>query len=485
MTIETILFTEGEVAVIHKKKVLAFVLGTFMLGGCVSTSVEDTAINSQLITEVYIGEHHYPENFVQQLHTNLQYFQDGVGVDPQSGMPFDFIRVMDNGDIEPRPAVNSTTVGLYLNVLTEMERAGSNEARKRIGEVLTQLENAPKWNGLFIWMYKLSEGELALDSRSVASAVDAANLISSLAAVSGAYWQHDDPVLAQLSQRADALINQSKEGWYGLYERDTGTRDLLRAAWQDTGDGQPGYVKYLIDRKANESRLAPLWAAVLTHSDEMPIPEGVFTNMGLYTGEYVTRDGEVINPMLTWNGAYFQGMLPSVWFDEKSMVPTPKMFDDMARVQVEYSAQFGIPFLSSSSTVDSRYSEYGVDGMAEAYQRGRRSFQEPVGTPHATALYAMKNRDHAVELLLDVEARYPQIVSPAGWFDAVNEKGEVADKIIGLDQGMFAASFFADTIRTDVENYIKQAHGEKAWQLVERLYSQFESNGTLIREEEA
>ncbi|WP_146149104.1 hypothetical protein [Photobacterium gaetbulicola] len=457
-------------------------LGTFMLGGCAS-SVED--VSTPLITDVYIGEHHYPENFAQQLHTNLQYFRDGVGVDAQSGMPYDFIRLMDNGIIEPRPAVNSTTVGLYLNVLTEMERAGSAEARQRLGEVLSQLENAPKWNGLFIWMYKVDAGELSLNSRSVASAVDAANLISSLAAVAGAYWQHEDPDLAQLAQRADTLIMESKQGWYGLYDRENNDRELLRAAWQDRGDGQRGYVKYKIDRKANESRLAPLWAAVLTYGDEEPIPEATFTNMRLYTGEYVTRDGEVINPMLTWNGAYFQGMLPSVWFDEQSMVPVPKMFDDMATVQIEYSTEYGIPFLSSSATIDSRYSEYGVDGMAEAYQRGRRSFQEPVGTPHASALYAMINRDHAIELLRDVERRHPQIVSPVGWFDAVNDQGEVTNKIIGLDQGMFAASFFADTIRADVENYIRQAHGEEAWQVVERLYGQFESDGTLIREENA
>ncbi|WP_156136238.1 hypothetical protein [Photobacterium gaetbulicola] len=202
---------------IYTKKVLALVLGTFMLGGCAS-SVED--VSTPLITDVYIGEHHYPENFAQQLHTNLQYFRDGVGVDAQSGMPYDFIRLMDNGIIEPRPAVNSTTVGLYLNVLTEMERAGSAEARQRLGEVLSQLENAPKWNGLFIWMYKVDAGELSLNSRSVASAVDAANLISSLAAVAGAYWQHEDPDLAQLAQRADTLIMESKQGWYGLYDRE-------------------------------------------------------------------------------------------------------------------------------------------------------------------------------------------------------------------------------------------------------------------------
>ena len=461
---------------ILSKKVLALMLSAFILGGCVSNT-EDTIIKTPPITEIYIGEHHYPENFVQQLHTNLQYFQDGVGVDLQSGMPFDFIRVMDSGDLEPRPAVNSTTIGLYLNVLTEMERAGSDAARQRISDVLTCLEKAPKWHGLFFWMYQIRDGELAVGNRSIASAVDAANLTSSLAAVSGAYWQHEDPELAQLARRADALIKGTKQGWYGLYDRDNNPRELLRAAWRDTGDGKPGFADYWIDRKSNESRLAPLWAAVLTHDDVAPIPESVFTNMMFYEGEYVTQNGDVIHPMLTWNGAYFQAMLPSIWFDEKAMVPVPKMFDDMATVQLEYTAGFGIPFLSSSSTIESRYSEYGVNAMAEAFYRDQKSYQEPVGTPHATALYAMINREHAVGLLRDIETRFPQIVSDAGWFDAVNDKGEVTNKIIGLDQGMFATSFFVGTIRADVENYIKQALGEASWQVVERLYAQFESDG--------
>ncbi|MGF1701462.1 hypothetical protein L4D09_14280 [Photobacterium makurazakiensis] len=461
---------------IKSNKLLAVVMGTFMLYGCVSTQ-EATTINMSPISEVFFGEQHYPDNFSAQLHTNLQYFQDGVGVDPQSGMPFDFIRIMDDGEIVPRPVVNSTTIGLYLNILTEMERAGSEPARQRLSDALTRLENAPKWNGLFYWMYQIQAGELALGGRSIASAVDAANLTSSLAAVAGAYWEHEDPMLAQLAIRADTLVKATKQGWYGLYDRDNNSRELLRAAWRDTGDGQPDYVNYWIDRKSNESRLAPLWASVLTHNDVAPIPEGVFTNMGLYQGEYVTQQGDITHPMLTWNGAYFQGMLPSIWFNEKSMVPVPQMFDDMATVQLEYTSEYGIPFLSSSSTIESRYSEYGVNGMAEDFCRNQNTYQEPVGTPHATALYAMINRDHAVELLRDIETRFPAIVSEAGWFDAVNDKGEVTNKIIGLDQGMFAASFIADTIRADVENYIKQSLGDDAWLVVERLYSQFESDG--------
>ncbi|WP_087020134.1 hypothetical protein [Thaumasiovibrio subtropicus] len=465
---------------IFGNKLLAAMVAAVMLGGC-SSNESEQIVEMMPIDHVVVQTQHYPENFVSQLETNLQYFRDGIGVDAIAGIPYDFIRLHSDGEIDHQRVANSTTIGLYLNVLTEMERSGSPEARDRLLHVLTQLEQAPTWHGLFFWMYQITEqGELKVGRRGVASAVDAANLTSALAAVAGAYWQDEDPELAKIGQRAHQLVQATTAGWQGLYDEGNNPSTLLRAAWIEDEKQGSDFAPYFVDRKSNESRLAPLWATVLTMNEGTPIPATVFTDMTTYTGHYTSPTGEEFAPLLTWNGTFFQAMLPTIWFDELNLVPDRKMFDDMARVQLDYVTELGIPFLSSSSTIDSRYDEYGVDGMAENYYRNARSAQAPVGTPHATALYAMLNRDHAVELLLDIESRHPAIVSQAGWFDAVNSEGEITNKIIGLDQGMFAASFFAETVRADVERYIREVLGQEAWRYVESLYQDFVADEHLV-----
>ncbi|MGL6261089.1 hypothetical protein [Vibrio sp. WXL210] len=438
------------------------------------------------ITEIEFRQDRYPYGFEKQLHVNLQYFQDGVGVDTDALLPFDFIRVENDEVIFQRRVVNSTTLGLYLNVLTEMERAGSIQARLRLLDVMSKIEQAPKWKGLFYWMYPIdADGNLSINQdKAIASAVDGANLTSSLAAVAGAYWQHPDPRLADLAKRADKLVRDTAEAWVALYDQPNNTRNLLKAAWRhETDSGEPGLASYWVDRKANESRLAPLWAHILTIKSETPIPMEVFTTMSAFSAEYQTKQGETIHPMLTWNGTYFQGMLPQVWFDEMRLVAEPELFHAMATVQIEFTEPHTIPFLSSSSTIDSRYDEYGVEAMSENYFRNENSDQEMVGTPHASALYAMINERDAVQRLKEIEQAHPDIVSFAGWFDAVDSEGNIANKIIGLDQGMFAAAFIADTIRADVEHYIQSSLGGSAWNQVVEMYTHFKSDGLCVEGE--
>jgi hypothetical protein len=428
---------------------------------------------SSFMNLIYVRKASYPDNFEQDYQLNLQYFADGVGVDPVAKVPYDLIDVVNGSTIKTRLQMNSTALGLYLNVLVEMERANSSIARQRLIDVITLIDKMPKWNGLTYWMYQIERsGELSLSPTATASAVDAANLVTSLAAVAGAYWHDDDPRMQNLARQVDTIIRNTAEGWCSLYDEGKG---LLRAAWSLENND---YAEYHIDRKSNESRLAPLWAHIITHDTTNEIPIKAFTKMQAFTASYLAYNGDTLTPLLTWKGAYFQALLPSIWFNEYALVPNPAMFDDLTQVQIDFTSALNIPFLSSASTIDAQYSEFGIDAMSEHYFLDpNESVQADVGSPHATALSAILDPISAVTRLNTVKAKHPQIAGPYGWYDAINSRGDVVNRLIGLDQGMFVNAFLATQIQQDVKCYVVSSFGQPAWDAVETMYASFIADG--------
>ena len=79
----------------------------------------------------------------------------------------------------------------------------------------------------------------------------------------------------------------------------------------------------------------------------------------------------------------------------------------------------------------------------------------------------MIDEQEAVKHLIDLQNRYPNIQSLAGWYDAVEEGGEMSSKLIAWDQGLFTCSFFAKKLREDVREYVEGIGG---WGLVEEMY---------------
>ncbi|GAL04406.1 putative membrane protein precursor [Photobacterium aphoticum] len=109
-----------------------------------------------------------------------------MGVDTEAKVPYDTVLIKD-GKVVPQYYVNTTEIGLYLNILVEVEKAGNADALVRIAEVLDTLEKAPTWNGLFFWPYDIVKGELKPTAEGIVPAVDNGNLAFALAGVAGAY----------------------------------------------------------------------------------------------------------------------------------------------------------------------------------------------------------------------------------------------------------------------------------------------------------
>lgn len=404
--------------------------------------------NDVVINELSIRDHLYPAEFKAELQNNLNFFRDGVGVDPVAKVPFDTVSIVE-GKVKPHYYVNTTEIGLYLNILVEAEKAGEAKALTRILEVLDVLEETPTWKGLYFWPYDIVEGKLKPTDDGIVPAVDNANLALALAGVAGAYLDDADAEKQKVVERIEAILVGQKQGWFEIYDQGRG---LLHAGWSTKNDAA---LPYYIDRKANESRLAPLWAALITkEAGDEAIPQSAFDNMELYTHKY-TFNSKEYNPMLTWDGAYFQAMLPAIWLNEKELMPDYTMVKDMTFLQMTYAAKHNIPLVSSSATVDDAYAAFGVPFLSESKVKFNNEIHEgTTGTPHALALSYIVSPKTSVQALKALKNYYPQIESEYGWYDAVDSQGKMSTKILSLDQGMFVGAFLANEINADVEKYL-------------------------------
>ena len=441
----------------HKNKVA---VATLVLGLSSCTNEFD-------LNKLAIREHLYPNNFKAELDNNLNFFRDGVGVDPQAKVPFDTVYVI-KGQVHPQYYVNTTEIGLYLNILVEVEKAGNNAALERIAQVLTVLESTPTWKGLYFWPYNIIESKLQPTGNGIVPAVDNANLALALVGVAGAYIDSQEQPKQAIVQRIEALLAGQKPGWLGLHDKNRG---LLHAGWNTLKDAP---LSYHIDRKANESRLAPLWASLITRNEgHNAIPISTFENMELYTQSYQFHNKQY-HPMLTWDGAYFQAMLPAIWLNEKTLIPDYRIIEDMTLIQMAYAMKQNIPMVSSSATVDDGYAAFGVPELSESKVRfNNKVAKANTGTPHALALSYMVAAETSVQALKALKNYYPNIESSYGWYDAIDHQGNMSSKILSLDQGMFVGAFLAAEINADVARYLEKKGYISA---VRAMYNSFVPN---------
>lgn len=419
------------------------------------------------IDEVKVREELYPKVFKNELQKNLDFFKDGVGVDEETKVPYDTITIKD-GKIEKGYYTNTSEIGLYLNILVEMEKAGDKDALERIGETLATLEEAPKWNGLFYWPYDIRDGKLVKPETEIVPAVDNGNLAFALAGVAGAYLDSKESAKKDIVKRIEIILENQREGWRKLADNSKG---LLYAGW-DTKIDAP--LQYFIDRKGNESRTGALWSILITSGTEKEISKDVFNNMELYTLTYEIGDFQY-KPMLTWDGTVFQALLPSIWLNEKELMPNYGIVEDFLNIQIYYTQKFRIPALiSSSATTDGGYTAYGVPYLSESKNMFNNEISIGIeGTPHASALAYIVDKEKSLTLLYRLKEKYPQIESEYGWYDVINEEGKVGNKILSLDQGMFVGAFLAEEINKDVEKYLEY---KGYLDIVKELYKSYVPN---------
>lgn len=210
----------------------------------------------------------------------------------------------------------------------------------------------------------------------------------------------------------------------------------------------------------------------------------------VFEGAY-PYDDQLVVP--TWGGSAFEAfMVPLVvpeelWGPDSWGVTHPLYAESMIEFGMEESG-YGYWGHSPSSNPAGGYREYGIDyiGMEPngyAADVDRLTLVDPgwddpacprppdpiedygqgVVTPHAAAITLDFAFDAAYQNLVNLEADFAGLYGPGGFKDAVNiATGEVADRYLSLDQGMFMAAL-ANELRNDrLQHYFSHGTVEQA-----------------------
>ena len=210
----------------------------------------------------------------------------------------------------------------------------------------------------------------------------------------------------------------------------------------------------------------------------------------VFEGAY-PYDDQLVVP--TWGGSAFEAfMVPLVvpeeqWGPASWGVTHPLYAESMIEFSLD-EAQYGYWGHSPSSNPAGGYREYGIDyigmepnGYAADVERLTLvdpgwddpacplppdpivAYGEGVVTPHAAAIALDFAPQAALENLRNLEADFADLYGLGGFKDAVNvATGEIADRYLSLDQGMFLAAL-ANELRNDqLQSYFSHGAVERA-----------------------
>jgi hypothetical protein len=228
-------------------------------------------------------------------------------------------------------------------------------------------------------------------------------------------------------------------------------------------------------------------------SEQQPIGEWAeYTVDGetlrVFEGAY-PYDDQLVVP--SWGGSAFEAfMVPLVvpeeeWGPRSWGVTHPLYAESTIEFGLE-EADYGYWGFSPASNPDGGYREYGVDyiGMEPngyAADVDRLTLVTPpwpecregsteitdyglgVVTPHAAAITLDFAFEAALANLQNLERDFPELYGPGGFKDSVNvETGQIADRYLSLDQGMFIAAL-ANELRSDrLQHYFSHGAVERA-----------------------
>lgn len=382
-----------------------------------------------------------------------------------TGLVPDRTDVVD-GEVRPGDRTSPANIGLQLLstvAANELGIASDRDSRDLLANVLTTLEAADTWNGLYRRWYDVADGSVhGSESAPNVSTIDNGWLSAGLVVVGQAF--------PALHDRTSALVDAQdygelyKEEVYDLFEEETVSPGFLHAKY-DPDEGLVGTfgalnaetrVAYYVAIGKGDIPAASWWQMYRTFP---PGPAYSWTTQNP-EGEYVTYPTEEFGEMETyeghydhlgttyvpsWGGSMFEALMPSLVVDEVEFgtenfaINNPRH----ARLQVAHAAANGYDAwgFSPAATPDG-YGIFGVNQLGiEGYDR------DDYVTPHATFL-ALEHVDESAVLDNLVQFQRWGARGDYGFYDSVEHAtGTVARAYLILDQGMTLgaiANYLAD-----------------------------------------
>lgn len=405
------------------------------------------------------------ENFKSWLlQENFNYFR--IGLDPTTSFPYDHIFLNQAGKYKIGKYTSPTSIGLWAMLLAdilkgevEFPQFSQEEALKHLERLILNLEQAPKWKGLFYW-YELKEGVKVTEDE-IISTYDNGNLSISLMIVYSALRDSTQPKERELAHKVYRLLGNQQAGWKALYDS---KRGLLYAGCRR---GLP-LAGIWIDRFYSEGRLSALVAIILAE-----VPSQVWSNLlrreNLPAGEYQLSDGRRLKFFKPYQGA-FQAWLPLLFVPEGELSPALDVAHrNYALIQQDYALQSGLPLLRSASANPGAKQEYLYEPSIGIYNASQDWVRSDIGSPYATALMYSVEPEASLALFKQALDKFPQIVGPLGFYDAISEKGEVARVFLALDQLQLILAFLSEQNQKYFMEFVREKKKEG---VLQGLYSQ-------------
>lgn len=357
-----------------------------------------------------------------------------------TGYPEDMITVVA-GKETSNSKTSPTNIGLFLAstiAARDMHLVSSEEADRSIGTVLTSLENAEKYEGMFYNWYDTQTGDIAGKSdRPFISAVDNAWLTAGLMTIRAA-------TSPEYSERAEKIIKQMK--FPLLYNRD---RNLFYGGYYPDTE-EPTNWHY--DILNTEARIASyVWAG--TGEDIIPLIN--YNRLGKFAPADVDAPRQNAEQFLSWGGSMFEALMPTLFVPEQEWSPAWKSSHrEYLKKQIEYGKKYNNGFWGMSSyDYNGTYHEAGLSGLA--IKQGGYGASDIV-TPHASFLGLSVDPEQAIMNLQKIERLHKTSYKEGfGFPDSVNiESGEVSNSYLAVDQEMSMLAVFNYLYDNRIHDYI-------------------------------
>ncbi|HNV86832.1 MAG TPA: interleukin-like EMT inducer domain-containing protein [Candidatus Omnitrophota bacterium] len=395
----------------------------------------------------------------------LDYFVNGVGIDADTGLPLDNYAGATGTQSNYSQA---TLVGFWAEILSAIARGDYTtpkmsrmEALQKLSALILEYRKVQQqagWKGMvsFFTINKWDEpvldegGNSTGETRKVIAYErtfremglgDNLNLALSLSSVIGALRDVSlDPLSAAMRDgimaTADEILGAQDEAyhWFFCNGRFSSCLNIAPDGRSfSRGDGT-------MDRVFNEFRPGLIWLAA-----RHPEYQEAVDNLDVAVRSYETAGGKKIDNAVPFDGGAFQMFWPLIHVDETKYSEFDTALRNFLYAQADYSQRNDIPgLLSAGDDPGEGYNgKMGLPAVAET----DNPLSTDVGSIYGTASVFALAPHYTLQMLKNIETKYPQVKTSAGWVDAVKMKevttvDPVTGKTVTTKQPVFSNQYF-------------------------------------------
>ncbi|MBN1689106.1 MAG: hypothetical protein JW893_08405 [Candidatus Omnitrophica bacterium] len=364
------------------------------------------------------------------------YFTQAAAIDPTTHFPYDRM-YSDGSTTDGFKFTQPVLIGFYLQMLSDVVIQKSNWDGMTVSGALAEINTVVNnllsvqadhgWNGLIPWLDLADEaGQPRIDPADWVGIGDSASLAQSLAVMIGALESAGlttaQRIIANsIVNRSDQLLDNMQPGFEAFVDDQTG---LFRGDVDTTNDD----FDYYIDRFATEFRgpIAFLLARYPT------LPDTVWDNLEVFTGEYVDYRGRSIDNLTTYEGGAFQIFWPMLRNDERDFIGLRNILYNQFAIQADYARQNRIPGFESASDIPSWGHYVGLVGVPQIAETDNPIIMD-VGSTYSLAAAYLVDPVATMTWLKAIYDQVPALDGPYGLIDSARSNTEIANRYFGID----------------------------------------------------